>query len=80
MRDVVHGHLARQLADRVGAHAVGHQKDVSHRAPVRVVGGGHDDVGVLIVTPTNPHVGVACVLNFVESNHPFFPLFLFSSR
>src|SRR5207244_2164644 len=74
VRHVIDRHLAGKFTDCMSAHAVGNQKNVPDLAPVRVVLGGHDGVGVLIVTATNAHIGVACVLNLVRSNHRVFPL------
>lgn len=73
VRDVVDGHLARQLADRVGAHAVGDQEHVAALPPLFRLGGRHQDVGVLIMAAANPHVGEARVFDVVEASHPASP-------
>jgi hypothetical protein len=72
MRNVIDRELGGQFTDGVAPHAVGDQENVADLPPMFLIGGGHDGVGVLIVTAPNAHVGMASVLNLVESNHPFF--------
>ena len=77
MWNVIDRDLGGQFADSVAPHAVGDQENVADLPPMLLIRGGHHGVGVLIVTAPNAHVGMASVLNFVESNHPYF---LFSAQ
>ena len=70
VRDDADRELTGQLADRMRSHAVGHEEDMPADGPLLVVAGEKRCVRVLVVTAANAHIGVACVLNLVESNHP----------
>jgi hypothetical protein len=55
--------LAGEFADRVRAHAVGHQEDMTSSAPLLFIASQRDGVVVLIVAATDPHVAQARVLD-----------------
>ena len=80
MGDVIDSDLGGEFADRVAPHAVGNEEDVPDLLIMLFIGGGHHRMGILIVTAPNAHVGMACVVNLVESNHPFVPLVWISQR
>ena len=61
--------FARQLANGVRTHAVGHDKDVAALQPLVSIAGEQDGMGVLIVAAADTHVGQACVLEVVEAIH-----------
>jgi hypothetical protein len=71
--DDVHGQLGGQFADRVAAHAVGHNEDVSLAPPLRFLVGQEDRTVVLVVGAADPHVRGTRVLDVVEASHQRIP-------
>ena len=73
VRDDVDGQLAGQLADRVSAHAVGHEKYMTANLPLLFVAGEECGVRILVMTAPNAHIGQACVFNRIVTNHQRLP-------
>jgi hypothetical protein len=69
--DFLDGAGAGLLADRVAAHAVGHDEQVPDALPVTAVRGGLDGVGVLVVAPLHPDVRQAEVFDLFEEGHGY---------
>ena len=61
--------FAGLFADRVGAHAVGHEEQVAALPPLGVVGGELHGQVVLVVAAADAHVRQAGVLDLVEAIH-----------
>ena len=64
-RDVVDRQLACPLSRRVGAHAVGHDEQVSPPAPLAGAAGRRDDERILIVRTAHSDVGDSSVLDAI---------------
>jgi hypothetical protein len=73
VRNAVGGHLAGQLAHRVGPHAVGDEKNMAAGAELLGVARRQGRVGVLVVAAANPNVGQAGIFDVVVANHPRTP-------
>src|SRR5262245_48836902 len=73
VRNVLNGLGAGLLADRVAAHAVGHDEDVPAGLEPGGVYGGARGAGVLIVTPLHAHIGQGRIADRLECRHERLP-------
>src|SRR5262245_37181611 len=64
----------------MGAHTVGHHKQMAAAAPLLLVPRRHGGVGVLIMATLDTHIRQACVFYVVKASHPSYPGWPFCLR
>ena len=69
MRDDVDRLLAGLLADRVRAHAIGHEEDVAGAVPLLVAGRPLMGVVVLLVAAAQPHIAEDGIFDPLKGRH-----------
>jgi hypothetical protein len=73
MRDIVDGNLAGQLANGMGAHAIGNDKKVPALRPLPGIVGGQNGMAILIVAAAHSYVGQTCVFDRKVARHQSLP-------